>query len=87
MLSKYVTEANRLFDGVWEMMGALIDSIEGLLAVYGNHPKIALFCLPVRVGIQWRADNLLFDFQTYPNYQKLTKFSIKSTTAAQILRA
>ena len=24
-----------------------------------------------RVGIQWRADDLLFDFETCPNYQKL----------------
>ena len=23
------------------------------------------------VGIQWRADDLLFDFETCPNYQKL----------------
>ena len=24
-----------------------------------------------RVGIQWRADDLLFDFETCPNYQKV----------------
>ena len=24
-----------------------------------------------RVGIQWRADDLLFDFETCPNYQKI----------------
>ena len=40
-----------------------------------------------RVGIQWRADDILFDFETYPNYQKLSKFSTKSTTAAQNLSA
>ena len=43
--------------------------------------------LEFRVGIQWRAHNLLFDFQTYPNYQKVTKFINKSTIAAQNLRA
>ena len=26
-----------------------------------------------RVGIQWRADDLPFDFQTYPTYQKVLK--------------
>ena len=26
-----------------------------------------------RVGIQWRADDLLFDFGTCPNYKKLSK--------------
>ena len=39
------------------------------------------------VGIHWRADDLLFAFDTYPNYQKFSKFSTKSTTAAQNLRA
>ena len=34
------------------------------------------------VGIQWRADDLIFDFETYPDYQKLSKFTNKSTTAA-----
>ena len=33
------------------------------------------------------ANDLLFDFETCTNYQKLTKFSSKSMTAAQILRA
>ena len=39
------------------------------------------------VGIQWRKDDLSFDFQTYPNYQKLQKISNKTTTAAQNLRS
>ena len=45
------------------------------------------FLVRVWVGIQWRADDLIFDFETYPNYQKLSKFTNKSTTAAQNLRA
>ena len=28
----------------------------------------------IGVGLQWRADDLLFDFQTYANYLKLPKF-------------
>ena len=39
------------------------------------------------VGIQWRADDLIFDSETYPNYQKWSKFTNKSTTGAQNLRA
>ena len=39
------------------------------------------------VRIQWRSGDLLFDFQTYPNYQKLPQFTNKSTTATQNLRA
>ena len=42
--------------------------------------------LRIWVGIQWRADDLIFDFETYPNYQKLSKFTNKSTTGAQNLR-
>ena len=38
-------------------------------------------------GIQWRADLSTIDFKTYPNYQKLIKFTVKSPAAAQILRA
>ena len=34
-----------------------------------------------------RADDLIYDFQIYPNYQKLPKFSNKSTTAEQNMRA
>ena len=37
-------------------------------------------------GINWHADDLIFDFETYPNYQKLSKFTNKSTTAAHNLR-
>lgn len=29
-----------------------------------------------RVGIQWRADFMTSDFETYPNYQKLFKFTL-----------
>ena len=37
------------------------------------------------VGILWRADDLLFDFQTCPKYQKLPTFKNKAATATQNL--
>ena len=42
---------------------------------------------PPRGGIQWRADFNTIDSDTYPNNQIMIKFTVKSATAAQILRA
>ena len=47
--------------------------------------RVSSVDVPSRGGIPWRADDLIFDFETCPNYQKWSKFSNKSTTAMQNL--